>query len=208
MAIGDVYKMTAVFDSSISAKTLTFGIHVRQDQAVWAPQPPMSLFYDWWDAGLGGEPAQKTFHSSDNDLTNIQIRRVQPLEPVLVDSIETFPSAGTGTAATSYSPASATLVSLRTANIGRHYRGRAFLPPPDEADAAGNIVEASAINMAQNFENLRTGLAGVTVGVTLVIFSPANGAWAGAVTPVSSVMVDRRIRTQRRRQSVAVYVTP
>ena len=100
----------------------------------------------------------------------------------------------------------AQLISWSTGNIGRHYRGRTYLPPctEGEIDGAGSIVPAQLARLNN------AALALTAIGTTathgtwfLVIHSEPNALstppWAGADTRVTSWSIRDRVKTQRRR---------
>lgn len=200
MAIGDVYRFAWKWTDAVSnSEVLTSGFHVRQDGASHDFNAIAVLMRDMWTTGLGGSGAVNTLCTSDIVLQSIVGRRVRPLEPVEQSFTTGLPSAGTEAAGQTYSPQDAMLVSLRTASIGRKYRGRMYFPPPAEADAAGTIALASAQLLADAVEGLRDALDAVGLLEPMVIMSDVPPG-TGPVTVVTQVKVDRSIRSQRRRQ--------
>jgi hypothetical protein len=187
------------FSNSATLKPISFGLHVTED--VLGP-PTIAAVGDavksWWDTALEDGGAQKTFHAAEISLAEVKDRRVSPLEPTERSYTTGLPIAGTE-AGGNYDPQSAILVSLRTDSIGRHYRGRTFLPPVSETDAQSSLNIANALLIADQFEGLVTVLNAVAGIDAVIVWSKPSGAWLGAKTPVTKVMVDQWLRTQRRR---------
>lgn len=108
-------------------------------------------------------------------------------------------------------PQTALCVTLRTGLAGRSYRGRIYLPGYVEAaNTATGVILASTVTDSVAFVNaIRTALS--NNGLTLAVLSrprdakapvtiPGTEAYAGAVTPVTTVL-SRNVtwETQRRR---------
>lgn len=159
---------------------------------------------DWWNVNVTGANAEKARHFSDIELVEVQLRRIFPLEPViLIYNVDpTIPGTGTGS---STSPQDVLLVSLRTAKVGRSYRGRMYLPAPatSTVSSPGFLDEATAeecgIAMAGLMDQIESGFNGVPC-----VWSPTLETFE----QITTIKVDRRIRTQRRRAAEStVYVT-
>jgi len=201
MAENDIYRVTLEFqDTDAGGPFMSSSYSVIQDAGTWDSQAVMSCAFDWWDAGYTGIDPAKSHFATTVALTNITSRRIDPLEPIIIASTETFPVAGTDTG-NSLPPNSATLLSIRTEKIGRSYRGRMFLPPCSEADSAGNMVEADAQELADAFAALCNATATTLSGGRIGVYSQVLGTFE----PATDVKVDRRLRVQRRRQPAAQY---
>lgn len=201
MAIDDVYAVTLEFqDTDAGGPFMSSHYAVRQAGLTWNAQGVMSAAYDWWDSGYTGIAAVKSHYAATLSLTNITVRRINPLEAIITPSTETFPVAGTDSG-NSLPPNSAAVLSIRTAKIGRSFRGRMFLPPPSEADTAGNLVEADAQAIADAFAALANATAGLSGGGYIGVYSKKLSEFNDA----TDAKVDRRLRVQRRRQPSAQY---
>lgn len=94
------------------------------------------------------------------------------------------------------------VVSSRTENRGRSYRGRSYvsgLPETVQADAT-DITSGAAANILSDFGDLLDRLA--TLGFTWVVASKQhNGSVVSpaATTPVTAFVVDTHLDSQRRR---------
>lgn len=213
MAIGDVSRVVAVFTDGTTGKEQTTGFHIEHT-AVTAPSMTAigADVVDWWNTDLAGAgSAQKNFHPNDIALTRVEMRRVDPLEPVVQTYAVGLPITGVETV-DPLPASSAILVSLRTPNIGRRYRGRCYLPRFSEAelDTSGGLTAADALLVANQF---RTLIATIAVDAAkVIVYSPedldATPPRSGTIkTDVTEVFVDRRARTQRRRSlRTPVYV--
>lgn len=86
--------------------------------------------------------------------------------------------AGTG-AGGAIPPGDALVVTLRTAQVGQHARGRVYLPGLDFAAlAAGGVASATTLTRAPLFVTLvQTALSGQ--GMTMCIANPARAGYAG-----------------------------
>lgn len=116
-----------------------------------------------------------------------------------------YPNDGAAVVGTGVDPAMAPQVALvvswKTGNLGARYRGRTYLGPLaqdiNEGDGVASIAAAAAIQAAA--DDLVDAIAGIAhTGVTppaLVVYSRKYAA----ATSVSSVVVNRRLDTQRRR---------
>ena len=205
MATGDVYKVTWEFqDTDAGGPFMSSGFHVQQVGVEFDADRCMEIAYDAWDAGISGSDPLKEHYAPTLSLTAITVRRIDPLEPTIQSYGGAFPVAGTDTG-NGLPPNSSVIVSLRTENIGRSYRGRMYLPPSSEADTSGNLVEADAISIATTITAMFTQYVGEPPLTRL-----EGVVWSRKLelaTPITDVMVDRRLRVQRRRQPQPAYVT-
>lgn len=205
MATGDIYQVVVAFTSGASGKGLSFTINGLQNDLT---APTMSAIGDdvkaWWDTGVGGGAAYKSYCPDETSLTEVTLRRMDPLEPLIQSYTTDLPIAGTS-AGDPYAPSVATLVSIRTPNIGKSYRGRIYLPGVSES-----FVGTNGTISAVDAEDIAEGIAGLFSSFTVDDLSPC--VWSrtlGIGTEWSQVYVDRVLRTQRRRQDrTAVYVAP
>lgn len=213
MAIGDVFRVVAVFSDGTTGKEATTGLHVEQ---VAVSAPPIGTIgpdvVDWWNVDLAGAgSAQKNFHPNDIALIRVEMRRVDPLEALIQTYSAGLPITGVETV-DPLQAGSALLVSLRTANIGRRYRGRMYLPRISEAenDTSGGLTAADALLVANQMKTFLDTL--LVDSARPIVYSPedlgATPPRAGTLkSPISDVFVDRRLRSQRRRAlRTPVYV--
>lgn len=195
MPSGDIFLARIVFSNAATGEELSIGIHGAQDGAV---APSINAIGDdvkeWWLNDHGGGAGERVHYSADVALERVTLRRVKPVEPIEFSYTTGLPSAGTDVG-NSMQPMSAILVSLRTASIGRSYRGRVYLPPiaEDEAGAAINLPDALADDIRDQFQGLLDLLGGDQF--IPVVYSRTLDVG----TEITQVKVDRRVRTQRRR---------
>lgn len=195
MALGDVYHLTIVFTDSATSGRYTIGINGRQNDVV---APDVDDLGDdvvaWWDTGFSGTP-MKAFICTDYALAQVDLRRIDPLEPVVTSYTTGLPKAGTASAEPL--PAqNAALFSFRTGKIGRSYRGRVYVPGFTEAhtDTDGKISDANADLLAVEMTGLLASFE--PDGFTPVVYSSK----LGVANDITSVLVDQWYRTQRRRE--------
>jgi hypothetical protein len=129
-----------------------------------------------------------------------------PGSPVLV-----YSNTGTLTGSLAggiYPPNVSICVSFRTGLSGRSYRGRLYFPGmPNVAPVSGGFTDAGSIAFwLPRMQALRTRL--ITAGYQLCIVSLYSGKnldgskkprLVGLATPVTTVLMDRRVDSQRRR---------
>lgn len=107
------------------------------------------------------------------------------------------------TAAAEVIPAGAAVITLRTANRGRRYRGRVFLPFVQENNIANGVIASSVVTALQTaWENFRAAMS--TASTVLVVASYGvgpHGSWSPFATDVTSCTAQSIEGTVRRRQS-------
>jgi hypothetical protein len=204
MAQDDVYRSIVVFDNLDSGEELSFHLDGRQPALL---APTMAAIGDdvkvWWDSGHSGATAEKTWHDSQLQLKRVTLRRIKPLEPIEQVYTTGLPLAGIATS-DNIPAQNAALVNVRTANIGRSYRGRMYLPPVAEGFVDnGKLSVTLAPLMRTAFVNLLSALD--VDDFRPCVFSKKLNLSTDIV--ISSTRVDRVLRTQRRRaDETAVYV--
>lgn len=212
MAVGDVWQSRAVFSDTLTGRSSSIGLHHSE---IAGGFPVVGVIGDtwknWWNVGAEVIPSpQKSHHPAGLQLDLVTLRRVSPLDPNIATYTTGLPIIGTGVG-DGLPPNAAVVVSLRTANIGKRFRGRVFLPRIVEVDSTGAVTDAEATEMANEFHNLIVAFN--TASAPVGVFSPARPgplppARSQAMTLVTSERVDRRLRVQRRRQPRApVYIT-
>lgn len=188
MAIGDTYRVTVLFDQNATNRLNSTRYHIRQD-AIIAPSigDVVTLTTNWWNG------IKDRFYAGLS-LDHVELRRIDPLEATIQSSSSGMPIAGTASG-DELDPQSAVVVSLRTANIGRSYRGRMFLPALAESMQDSGLMGTGVGADIAN-ETLNLVQAGAAAGYPLVVWS----ATLNVATEVTQVKVDQFLRTQRRRQ--------
>lgn len=203
MAFGDVYYAKWKFNDVSLGVLNVPGIHIRQqDVSFNAANVAERMVRAWNTYQTGG---LKTLYVADMRLDAILIRRVKPLEPIEQVITTSLPIAGTA-AGDETAPGVSPLVSWRTPNIGRSYRGRTYLPAPAESvqDVNGVLSVANAQRVADIMVDLMADLNDAFTLTPVTVWSPT----LNLDTLVTQVKVDRRLRSQRRRQvEQTLYVT-
>lgn len=198
MANGDVYYAKWKFENTGSGKVMTPGIYVRQVGPTWLPDGVATNMIDFWNVTHGITNGLKAWYNATTQLDAILIRRVNPMEPVEYQYSTGLPITGTDVA-DELDLQIAIDASWRTGQIGKSYRGRTYFPNPTEAHnpASGSALSSTdATNLKAQLDWLRGRLNGVTTTAQIVVYSRKLGTNAD----VTLVKVDRRFRTQRRRQ--------
>lgn len=208
MSDGDVYKVLIVWSNVVTAKNETVGLYVQQNGGLgFDVNDAGDAVKAWWNtelnsSGLGA--GQKAIHPDSISLDHVELRKWDPLDPI-VDSYTTgLPIAGSDV--TDPLPGeNAILVSLRTGKIGRRYRGRVYLPPCGEDQQDGNVLATPADRIAKQFIGLLQGFEEMGLGGHQpVVYSAGpykddDPPTPIGATPITSVRVDEHIRSQRRR---------
>lgn len=130
----------------------------------------------------GGWTSWRARVNSGISLAGVDLRDMRtPNQPVVASS--SAASAGTG-AATALPPGDALCVTLRTANAGRSFRGRVYLPGLDSAAlAAGGVAAAGTVTDSAAF--ITAVQAALTASsVTLAIAQPARAQYTGSTGAV------------------------
>jgi hypothetical protein len=202
--VGDVYRSTAVFSDADTGKQYS----THMDLELTGVTPPTiaavgSAWKSWWDTGLGNGNQAQDYFANSISLAEVKLRRIKPLSAVIDSYTTGLPIAGTN-AGDPGPPNTSLLVSVRTASVGRSFRGRMYLPQPHEG-----VVQADQLISAADAQDFADGILGLvdlltTVDYEAVVFSPTLNEG----TPITQVKVDRRIRSQRKRQvRTPSYVT-
>lgn len=195
MATGDVYYVKMKFADTDEVKEFVPGFHVRQDGVSFDSAAIAEACRDMWNADA--PVALKSFYPANIELQAILIRRVKPLEPVEQVITTSLPVAGTA-GGDGGDPQASLLVSFRTPYIGRSYRGRMYLPSPAEGkvESGGVLLDADAQDIADQISVRLSTLSDVGQLTPVVVWSPT----LDDAFDVTRYLVDKRIRTQRRRQ--------
>lgn len=152
------------------------------------------VFIDWWNTD------GKTQSSAAMALDNVVVTDVSQQNGLQVQ-VDVSPAVP-GTLVGADTPSNvAAVVSWRTGQSGRSYRGRTYWGGLIASEVSTNFISAPRIaGMLVAFASLRTAI--LATGNVLVVASyRANGAprVVGTPTPINSITMDTRVDTQRRR---------
>lgn len=152
------------------------------------------VFRNWWTT------TGKAQANAGTALSRVVVTDVSVASGLQVISAPGLPEAGTIAGVDTPSNVALAL-SWRTGYSGRSFRGRTYFAPLQAGDVATNYVSVSRVASIQAaYATLRTNLA--TAGYPLVIASFYNNGApraAGVATPVTELIVNTRVDTQRRR---------
>lgn len=204
MAAGDVYRLKIYWTNGNTGESES--THIDGVQA-GAAAPTMSALgddvKDWWNIALGGFSAEKSRHPAAVTLDRVTLQRIKPLEAVIQQYTTGLPIAGTS-GGDALPPQDSCIVSLRTNLIGRRHRGRSYLPPMTETQVTsnGSIDSTVAQAVADQYEAFLDTL--FADEFTPSVYSKV----ADSAQAITSIKVDRIMRTQRRRSTRgSVYIT-
>jgi len=155
------------------------------------------IFYDWWSTNLASS-APNTMTLDLVTATDVRVENGQ--QEVYVGA---GPVAGTNSSPALPNQASL-VVSMRTLNTGRSFRGRSYYVGLTEGVVAGNFVTGSfPTDLLAGYELLLA--AWQADGYTPVVASfQHNNAprVTGVATPINGMQINTRVDTQRRRLPV------
>jgi hypothetical protein len=209
MSVNDVTKLAFIHSMAGADGDIIVTHHYRQTQANALTQTVASgveALVDAWQA-----QAQGDWLDSQSDrlvLQSIQARSIT--DPtvgfdVAVGVAGDLDPVGLGTTSLRVAP----VVSLRTGLIGRSFRGRNFLPPPNETDIENGILEAPLIALIDAYYDSALTLTDGQIPTaslwTMTIYSPTLSLAGGAVLDnlVTTHLTRAVAGTQRGRQRVA-----
>lgn len=211
MATGQTYKVTLDFSDG-SQKNKSTGFYLRQDTVAGFDVGDVEgVVVDWWDTEVGGSgltTGMKALYDPAYALEAVTLRKIDPVEATITTDSTGLPIAGTS-AGDPLPMENATLVSLRTGNIGRSYRGRMYLPAVSDGQVdenytltvAGNIAEQTAGMFAQF--NAGIGVANASKATPVVWSKVLSDSFE-----ILTVKCDIYLRSQRRRNPrQAVYAS-
>lgn len=191
MAVGDTYKLTAVWTTTGNATAINTW-HFRQSDGLVFDTPGEDLVERFQDEVQAGYAVMV---ANPFQLVRYEVRGAT--DPTYGEDFPITPVTG-GVAGEALPFQTAPLISWRTALIGRANRGRTFLPPTGESQASSGVL-----------------IAGFQTGMNLFIASmlamnSANALYAGwelviwggtppTAKPVTAGIVRQLVATQRRR---------
>lgn len=204
MAVGDVFKLAFLHDVPEADGDVIITHHYRQTGQV-TPLVGVPLVQDVVDAWM--DEGQTTYLAVLSSLIVLDTIQARGITNPLFGADDAVTLSGGRAAGISglTSPRNSVVASLRTGLIGRSYRGRFYMPPPNEDD-----IEASILTGAYQNDLLAYILAAVEVisvasGNTyaMTIFSPTLSALGPIIDNlITSWLVRRQIGSQRRRRPV------
>lgn len=156
-------------------------------------EPIAQAFYNWW------HDTYRTRFANTIILDQIQVRVLDPSDPLALDYTTGLPEGGTyspGLGGETPEPANVTLaLSTRTGLAGRKFRGRFYVPAIAAADKTTDdrVTSPTVTAFSACIQALISAV--LTSGLQLAIFHRADNT----VTHVITGVVDAIIDSQRRR---------
>jgi hypothetical protein len=207
MPAGDTYKVRT--RGTLRAQKVEFGVHLTQTGVTGSVQDIASS----WVATI--VPLALAAMSTEVNLDDVVVSDVKTVAQGGVESFVlgiTQPSPGTITG-DALPGQNAAVISLRTGIKGGRRRGRFYVPGLSEANVAGGLISGGQLTAIQA---LAAGIinaygpGGTNANYRLNVWSPEVLTFKPPrtpkprpgvqLTPVTSFVVDNRVRTQRRRQ--------
>lgn len=191
MAVGNTYRLSIV--GSYQDQTIVNTLHFLQSATIGGGvETPDEIIFRF-SGGSGATPLTRyagclpsLWHGSQLNVINVQ----NPFD----NRSATINITGTRSPGESLPSQCCALLSLRTAGLGRSYRGRFYLGPVPRGDVSGNNITASYSSALELFVN-----------AVRDSFNSSPLAWVvwsrrlGTATPVSRIIIRLPIATQRRR---------
>lgn len=147
-----------------------------------------TLFVNWWNSSY------KAYSAAQVLLREVQVRKLDPDDPIAVDMAVSPPSAGTA-AGSPDTAATTQTASWRTGYAGRKFRGRMYAVGTTETftnnDDSVNSTGTTTLTAAAG--QLLSNLA--LAALQLVIFHKIDNTF----TPVLTAIVENLVDSQRRR---------
>lgn len=183
-----VCKVAMVYQHDTRQFVNTFHVVGNPDWDIIAMTALANLFKDWWN-GPG-----KAGVTSATQLTQIQVRKYDPAEPLAVDLPVSPPIAGGQTG--SPLPGSITsTISWRTGLAGKKYRGRSYMPGYPESQVADDDRLTSALVNLLASAALELLLDLLAESLGLAVFHRSTNTF----TPITQYVVENIVDNQRRR---------
>jgi len=197
MAIGDYYKLA--FELQFAGQVFVNTFHFRQDAAAGAGQPENAegLIYHWKQGiALGPSPYDRYVNLIPGTVTVYRMYAFCLTN--LPDAFESVVNIAGGRGSGELCPTQcATVITWRTPNAGRRFRGRTFIGPVREADQVSGLLEASlylpVVNLFRDAMLTKFGAGGSPY--RMVVYSRVLDTGLGVTAGVTRTA----IKTQRRR---------
>lgn len=205
MAVGDVWKLTPIV--TLFGQNIRTGFHFESNTAT---QGPLELV-DHWHTGVA--PVLVARQSVDCVLSGYRVEQKVPGTAASVETVVEPPLAGF-LQEPALPPADAVVFSLKSALKSPRSRGRMYWVGATEPNSAAGQLTAPGLVQWQEVAAAIAAIflgASPTSGWKLCVYSPEALVHADGtpvtpprpgtiVTPVSAIIVDQILRTQRRRQ--------
>ena len=194
MAIGDVYRLSAVWQHAVSGDVNVNVFHFMQQDALILDTPQDDLVGRFIDEAV---TAYRACVSSGMELTVIQFRTLEV--PASGTDYPQTGLAGTLSGSSNLPPQMSPIISWRTPFIGRRFRGRTYMPKITEEHQNDGVIDASMVTALENFADAVLAMAAPSVefsGWQLVVHSVT-----GSVdTAVTEYIIPTGLAVQRRRK--------
>lgn len=195
MAVGDIYRLSCVWERAASQDNAVNVFHFRQGDPPIFDTPAEDL------VGAFVEEVELAYSNCVNPgyaLTKYTVRQVTGGLEIFEQS--TNIPGNVGSATTQLAAQVAGIVSWRSGLAGRSRRGRTYLPPADELEISSGLWIDDYITRESSFVNTMINLMNVSTithaAWELVIWSTV----LALATPVTGVVLPRTPATQRKRR--------
>lgn len=172
MAIGDVYRLTAVVQANATAPKCINQWYFRQEAALVFDTPEEDLV----GAFIGEcQTLYRGLFTNGLEVFQYAVAPVTTFETSYIEDVSGAIGTLTGEP---LPPRVAALISFRTADTSRRGRGRTFLPPANEASSQGSTAVSAYRTTMDDFGNAMLNLMSVTTafhsGWTWMLWSKAD----------------------------------
>jgi len=202
MSLGDIYKLSVIGRTPAQAQLVT-SFHYRATQDTIVDTQTEDLIQAFYGGGTAAVwTAFESTCGNSIGLDRLEARQVS--SPALEFAELNITEVGTGGAGDHLPPQCSAVISWRTGNIGRSFRGRNYMFPSLEGNQAAGQWTGGYLTVLSNFADaameIGDGLA--TAIYELVIWSTvANGV--PRVPPIATLVTSHKepifVHTQRRR---------
>lgn len=201
MAVGELWRVSFLWQVSGVDDPMVNVFHYRQATASVATPEPTDVATAMYDDVA---PTIAVAISDQISITTFQVRSIS--DPTVGGDVS-FGTPIVGVqAGETYALQANPLIRWHTGRVGRHYQGRNWLPPANEAGVGG--AGAVAGGYLTNVSNAAAAIMTIPASPThaaydLIVYSAPNPdavpPWGGDATIVSSFSIAPFLKTQRRR---------
>lgn len=198
MAVNDIIELRVFI--TFGQQTSINVRHLRVHQLIAAPEPPYADVAGHYSNLLG--PLYRPLLATGASYRGTGARRIFP-KPPAVEQFSVLQQGAGSVTGDVLPPQTTSLITLRTADAGRRFRGRIYVPFPGEADNSFNGTPSAAyISLLGNLASFFTQDQTITVGGGSALYRHVIYHRVGLTPPdtaITSTVARTVWATQRRR---------